>query len=87
MPQCTRTWLNTEDSPSTGSIIYYEGEKQYSDGPFHHMFIEISDCHVKARLHKAKYDSKEDFINKLKLMRRDIDLFIKHLENQNNEED
>lgn len=82
MSYCTRAWLNTKDSPSTGSIVCYEGEKQYSDGPFHHMFVEISDCHVRARLHKAEYDSKEDFIQKLKLMRRNIDLFIKHLERE-----
>lgn len=44
------------------------------------MFVEISDCYVRARLHKAYYDSKEDFIAKLKLLSRDINLFIKHLE-------
>lgn len=74
------TWLNANDSPSTGSIVCYEGEKQYQDGPYNHMFVEISDCHVRARLHKAHYDSKEDFIAKLKLLSRDINLFIKHLE-------
>lgn len=78
----TRTWLNRKDSPSTGSVVCYEGEKSYKDGPYHHMFVEVSDCHVRARLHKAPYDTKEDFIAKLKLLVRDVNLFIEHLEEQ-----
>ena len=77
---CTRTWLNASDSPSTGSIVCYDGKKQYDDGEYHHTFLEISDCHVKARLHKTDFDTKKDFILKLKMILMDINLFINHLE-------
>lgn len=69
----SETWLNTEDSPSTGSLVCYDGDIEYSDdGEQPCTFIEISDCQNKIRLHQAHTDSTTEFIRK-------IDLLIIHL--------
>lgn len=49
-------------------------------------FLELSDCYGKARLHKASYDSMEDFIGKMKLLRNEIDSFINYLEKEEQNE-
>ena len=80
----TRTWLNELSSPSTGSVVCYHGIQEYPDEkePYENLFLEISDCHVKARLHKTIHESKNDFINKLKDLRGSITDFIYHLEKE-----
>ena len=73
------TWLNTIESPSTGSIVCYDGWREYSDFPDRCTFIEVADCHEKIRLHKAQGDTIEDFINKAIKLRNSLDDFINHL--------
>lgn len=73
-------WLNPADSPSTGSIVCYDGMVDYVDGPDRCTFIELADCHQKVRLHKAHTDSVEQFTNKLRALRDEIDSFIHHFE-------
>lgn len=46
------------------------------------MFLEVTDCHGSIRLHKCKDYSIEDFVEKMKLLRNEIDKFIEHLENE-----
>ena len=76
---CTRKWLNNENSPSTGSVVCFDGESTIVTGnKFQQTFIEIRDCHNSVRLHKTQDDSIEDFKNKLVLLREEIDKFIKH---------
>ena len=85
MSECyynSRTWLNGPDSPSIGSVVCFDGITDYSDGPYRNMFVSISDCHVSARLHKCFDESKENFVNKLKLLRKEIDSFIAYLEQE-----
>lgn len=78
-----RIWLNDETTPSTGSVVAYHG---ISDNFFkeneknENLFIEIADCHSKARLHKTIYETREQFINKLRLLNSEIENFIKYLE-------
>jgi len=60
-----RLWLNQENSPSTGAVVAYHGAANWKDGEVC-TFLELSDCHGKVRLHKAKTDSTEDFIRKLR---------------------
>lgn len=78
----SQQWLNPIDSPSTGSVVCYDGDVQYDDGPYRSIFLEVSDCHQKARLHKSHTDSIEDFVCKLVLLRKEIDDFICHLKQQ-----
>lgn len=79
-----RIWLNENISPSTGSIVCYHGVAKYPEDkePFENMFIEISDCHVKARLHKTQFENKNQFIGKLRELRLEITRFIDHLEKE-----
>lgn len=85
MSECfynSRAWLNGQDSPSTGNVVCFDGITDYSDGPYRNLFISVSDCHNSARLHKCFDDSIESFIDKLKILRTEIDNFISHLEQE-----
>lgn len=76
-----RTWLNPIESDNTGSIVTFDGKVTYDNKQEDSTFIEIADCRNKIRLHLTTDDTKEDFIKKMKLLRNEIELFIKHLEN------
>lgn len=72
----SRTWVNPIDSAATGSIVCYDGfidDERIS-------FMEIASCHSKARLHMYKDSTPEEFLDKLKLVREELDKFIQHLE-------
>ena len=45
-------------------------------------FLEIADCRNKIRLHLTSDDTREDFIQKMKILRTEIDLFIEYLVEQ-----
>lgn len=77
---CERVWLNDRNSPSTGNAVAYDGTPVFQEGPYHSMFLRISDCHQSIRLHKAEYDTEQDFIIKMKRLRALVDRFITHLE-------
>lgn len=85
MTYCKREWLNAPDSPSTGSVVAYDGKAKDSDGEYRSTFLQISDCYAKVKLHKSSYDNMDDFIDKMKKLRTTIDEFIAHLE-ENKEE-
>lgn len=85
MSECyynSRTWLNGPESSSTGNVVCFDGITDYSDGPYRNVFVSVSDCHVSARLHKCYDEPVESFIDKLKLLRTEIDNFINHLEHE-----
>ncbi len=75
----SETWLNPPESPSTGSMVCYDGDVEYSEGEFPCVFIEISDCHQKIRLHMAHTDTMVDFINKIEKMQNALKNFRNHL--------
>lgn len=76
----SETWLNPEDSPSTGSIVCYDGDVEYSDdGVSPCTFIEIADCHQKVRLHQAHTDTTEQFIEKIDKIIFSLEKFREHL--------
>ena len=58
----TEKWLNPQTSPSTGSVVCYDGQTEFSDGIGRNAFLQISDCHNIVRLHKCYADSIDDFI-------------------------
>ncbi len=76
-----RTWLNKKGSPSTGNVVAFDGEVMWHGEKYRSMFLSISDCAVSVRLHKTDDDTVEDFIDKMKLLRDEIDCFIEYLEN------
>ncbi len=76
-----RTWLNRQDSPSTGNVVAYDGYYycKYDNEVKRRMFLSVSDCNNSIRLHKTDDDTVEDFIKKMELLRDNISEFIEHL--------
>lgn len=75
------TQLNPDDSPSTGSLVCYDGDIEYSDdGEQPCMFVEIADCHGKVRLHRTHTDTTEDFLVKLDFLIIQLTKFRNFLE-------
>jgi hypothetical protein len=77
-----RTWLNSDKSDSTSSVVVFDGKvtdldtkKEYTQ-----RFLEIADCRNKVRLHQTSDDTKLEFIDKMKLLKKELDSFIKYLE-------
>jgi hypothetical protein len=77
-----RKWLNSEKSSSTGSIVAcHEPKACYRKGEeFESLFLEISDCHSKARLHKSYHDTIPEFTEKMRGVRDVVSDFIIYLE-------
>ncbi len=76
-----RTWLNKENSPSLGSIVAFDGDVEYSAGVERTIFLAISDCRYTIKIIKNT-EKVEDFINKMKVLKNEIELFINHLEKE-----
>jgi len=74
-----RTWINKVTSPSTGSVVAFNGDVKYSDGNERTTFLEISDCYHTVRIIRNT-ENIDDFIDKMKLLKSEIELFINHLE-------
>lgn len=75
-----RKWLNSRVSDSTGSIVAFSGKVTHDNKKVDWTFLEISDCSNKIRLHQTTDDSRQGFINKMKLLKNEIELFIEYLE-------
>ena len=74
-----RIWLNSEDSPSTGNIVCFDGDTKHNGNVARNIFVSISDCYNSARLHMTEDDSVEDFVKKITLLRDELTNFINHL--------
>lgn len=74
------TELNSSKSPSTGSVTAYCGKSPWPKAIKEYMFLEVSDCHSKSRLHISQIDTKADFIKKMKKLHKAIGEYIKFLE-------
>lgn len=77
-----RTWLNKDNSQSLGNVVAFDGEVQYSDGTERTTFLALSDCGKTIKLIRNT-ENIEDFIDKMKLLKSEIELFINHLEKEN----
>ena len=75
-----RIWLNREDSPSTGNLVCFDGTTTWHGEVIRNTFLQISDCSWSIRLHKTEDDDIVDFIDKMKLLRNEVDKFISYLE-------
>ena len=77
-----RTWLNPLTSDSTGAVVAFDGEVTDLDTKkkYPEKYLQISDCYHIVRIHQTSDDTNEDFLNKMKLLKSEIELFIKHLE-------
>lgn len=78
----TRTWLNSDQSHYTGSIVCHDGVVSNRGKPAsRYTFIELADCHGKARIHYDDNLDMQAYIDKLKTIQEEIENFIRHLEN------
>lgn len=77
---CKRTWLNREESPSTGNIVCFDGDTTHNGNVARNIFVSISDCYNSARLHLTEDDSIGDFVGKITILRDELTQFINHLE-------
>ena len=75
-----RIWLNREDSPSTGNLVCFDGNTTWHGEVIRNTFLQISDCSWSIRLHKTEDDDIVYFIDKMKLLRNEVDKFISYLE-------
>ena len=78
-----RTWLNPIEKDGTSAVVAFDGKvSDWKGREYPSTFIEISDCQRKIRLHYTPDDDLGDFIEKLQLLKSEIDLFINHLEHR-----
>lgn len=78
-PYCERMCLNSDTSPSTGSIVAYDGLANWGDANHTATFLEVADCSEIVRLHQSDKDTTADMIAKLERMYGVIGRFIEHL--------
>jgi hypothetical protein len=76
---CSRKFLNDKNSPSSGSVIAYDGISLSSSKEVRNIYLRLSDCYVSATLYKTEDDTIMDFLSKMKLLNKEIELFIAHL--------
>lgn len=81
----SKVWLNETDSPSTGNVCAFDGRVVYDNQEYVETYLRISDCRKTVALHKADYDDRADFINKMELLHTEIGKFIEHLKSTTNE--
>jgi len=81
-----RAWLNDRDSHFTGSMVCFDGENVINQGKLldRYTFVEIASCHTKVRIHADANSSMEAFIEKLRVMRSELDGFLYHLDDREN---
>lgn len=79
-----RQWINTSDSHYTGSIVCVDAHDVINRSKYveRYVFMEISDCNGKVRIHNDLNLGMVDYIDKLKTIQHEIQLFIDHLEKQ-----
>jgi hypothetical protein len=78
-----RTWLNKETSDLTGSVVAFDGRLiDYKGNDYQSTFLEIADCKNKIRLHITSDDTVTDFIDKLELLKSEIESFINRLKSK-----
>ncbi len=75
-----RTWLNKPDSPSTGNVVAFDGVTAWKGVNIRDTFLSISDCNNSIRLHKIDDDTTEECIDKMMLLKNEIEQFIGYLE-------
>lgn len=76
----SRAWLNKGSSPSTGNVVAFDGNTTWKGDVHRQTFLSISDCSISIRLHPTDDDTIADFVDKLNILKREIEAFIDHLE-------
>lgn len=80
-PYNKRTWLNPTTSYASSNVVAFDGEKVHRGKKERTTYLHISDCNHSIWLFQNEDDTIEDFIQKMKVLRNEIDGFINHLNN------
>lgn len=82
-----RTWLNPITKDGTSSVVGFDGMvTDFRGKTYQSTFFEISDCQNKVRLHITSDDTRQEYIEKLELLRDELEFFINHLINNGQNE-
>lgn len=74
------------NTPSTGTVTFYDGQIIDADKPddiWEDQFIEIADCRGKVKLHRASYDTQEDWLNKVTELHKALSNYLEYLKLKN----
>ncbi len=74
----SRKFLAKKTDSITSSCVAFHGH--YNDKPW--SFFEIADCHNKVAIHLGGDESIKSYTKRLKVLQRELSLFINHLEQQ-----
>jgi len=78
-----RTWLNPENKDATSFVVAFDGiVTNFKGKDYPSTFLKISDCTNTISLHKTCDDTDKDFIDKMDLLKWEIELFSKYLKDK-----
>lgn len=79
-----RKWLNPPNSSSTGSIVCFSGLANWIDDGKRPIsrFIEIADCHSKIRIHQSQFETQEQYLKKVEVLKGELELYIEVLKKE-----
>ena len=77
-----RTWLNKASSQSVGNVVAFDGMVSWKDEKIRNTFLSISDCNNIIRLHRIDDDTMEDFIDKMELLKNEVQNFVNYLKSE-----
>ena len=80
----SRVFLNNEESIGDSTMRCFDGGYIDENGKFEDItYITISDCYSKIKIHPIVGESKENFINKVELIKYELDKFLTYLKTNN----
>ena len=80
---CKKEFLTPENEPSTSTVVSWAGEVKWSssqDSKEDLYFIEVANCHEKARLHKTYEMTVDEWKRQVKKLRDHLNEYLQFLE-------
>lgn len=84
MNYCKKEFLTDSPEPSTSTVVSFCGDVKWSKNVEvgNVSFLEISNCHERARLHRTYEMSEQEWINQIKRLRDHINEYLEFLEKE-----
>jgi len=81
MPYCKKEFLTDAPEPSTSAVVSFCGNVQWGkkDKPEPLSFLEISNCHEKARLHRTYEMTAQEWVDQVTRLRDHINAYLDFL--------
>ena len=86
---CRKEFLTDHPEPSTSTVVSFCGLVQWgkNDKPEPLSFLEISNCHEKARLHRTYEMNEQEWIEQVERLRDHINNYLVFLKNNQDREE